>query len=163
MKSFLVTRKKSAFIGFSVIILLVLIAGVFFTYQTYQNKSEQKKINSLCNTDEIGTGVKEYSATLTPTNVSTLKPFADKAIALDGHEKSANCLYIVTAYQAYSGNVEEALSRYAKLGELYAAGDKIDASYGEDAKKNLDDFMSGLDEVKASYEANTFRGVIPKE
>jgi hypothetical protein len=163
MKSFLVTRKKSAFIGFSVIILLVLIAGAFFTFQTIQNNSEKKKINSLCNTDEIGTGVKEYSAAFNPVYVSTLKPFADQAGAVKDYDKSANCLYIVTAYQAYAGLVDESLVNYAKLGALYSEGKEIDQSYGEEAKAKLDEFMSGLDEVKASYEANTFRGVIPKE
>lgn len=147
-------RWSSGNILLPVIIIIVLlgVGGIGLKIRQVQKQNTLAKQAAVCGNDDVGKDIKKNINVLSPTYGLILKTFADKVEKLSGHEKSANCMYILAAYNAYSGNFAKAKADYASLQTLKGQGIKIDSSYS-DQVTILDQYMKNIDALENQYKA----------
>lgn len=146
-------KKKRLVVG--VIIVVLLLGGALTIKYLQDRKNEQANKNLLCSSDALGKDIKLALAGFDASNPGPMKPLKEKVEALEDHEKSANCMYVLAAYNAYIGDFTKAKDFYAKLQALKAAGTSVNEDFNVKLAK-LDEYMKNVDEIIKQAKANTF-------
>ena len=119
-----------------VLVVIVLIAGIYYLYDTQQ--SRKAAVNNVCESSAAGDVLEKSAALLAPAKQADLKPLVEKIQGLKNYDRDPNCLMVVTSYYANIGDPVKARLNLDKLKKVYPEDGKFSDKIGGNVRTSTE-------------------------
>jgi hypothetical protein len=129
-------------------IIAVIVTIIFLLFNHYHHvvsvKTIPKVISNACTSPAANNDLQQAAASFNASDVTVLGSVVNNIKELPDYQNDPNCLYVLTMYSVYSGNLTNAKKYLSQFNSLYSNGELSHQLVAVGGVSSLNAVVTGL-------------------